>query len=73
MTQWRTQGFWSKTWTYALLALLMILPGYSGETWLDESSSNRKRVFSSGFVTVCVIVVTSEVVVLQGLYGGGWS
>ena len=47
----------------------MMLPSDSGDSFLDGGSPGRKRVFSPGFVTVCIIVVTIELVVLQGLYG----
>ncbi|UVL82275.1 hypothetical protein LOY35_18830 [Pseudomonas sp. B21-028] len=69
MTQWRTQGFWSKARIYAVLALIAVFSFYSDATWLGDGSSNRKRVFSPGFLTLCVLVAIFELVVLNGLYG----
>lgn len=37
--------------------------------WMGSNTSNRKRVFSPGFIAFCVAVATIELVVLNGLYG----
>ncbi|MCF5656965.1 hypothetical protein [Pseudomonas poae] len=67
MTAWREQSFWSKTWTYALLALMVVFAIEAG-TWPDGSSSNRKRVFSPGFIVLCAFVAVIELVALHQLY-----
>ena len=69
-TSWREQSFWSKVWTYTLLALMMVFTSYDG-TWPDGSSSNRKRVFSPGFVVLCVFVAVVELIALNHFYGSG--
>jgi hypothetical protein len=69
MTQWRTQGFWSKAGTYTLVALLMMFPGYSGDSLLSSGASNRKRVFSPRFVVLCVFVTVLELAALSHFYG----
>jgi hypothetical protein len=48
---------------------LSVFSFYSDATWLDDGSSNRKRVFSPGFLTLCVLVAIFELIVLNGLYG----
>ncbi|WP_425375980.1 hypothetical protein [Pseudomonas fluorescens] len=67
-TSWREQSFWSKVWTYALLALMVVFTTEAG-IWPDDSSSHRKRVFSPGFVVLCVFVAVVELMVLNRLYG----
>ncbi len=69
MTQWRTQRSWCKVWTYALLALIAVFTSDSGSTWLGDSSSNRKRVFSPGFIVICAFVITIELIALSHFYG----
>lgn len=69
MTPWREQSFWSKAGAYALVALLMMFPGYSGDTLLDGGPSNRKRIFSRGFVVLCVFVAVVELIALNHFYG----
>jgi hypothetical protein len=71
MTQWEPRGFTRKTKNLALLACLLIVSFFIDETWLGDSSSNRKRVFSAGFVTLCIIVAVFELVILNGIYGEG--
>jgi hypothetical protein len=69
MSQWRTQGFWSRAWTYALLVFLAVLTSYSDATWLDGGSSKPKRVFSPGFIAFCALVAVFELIVLNHFYG----
>ena len=70
-TSWREQSFWSKAWTYALPALRAVVTAETG-TWPDGSSSNRKRVFSPGFVVLCIIVCVVELIALNHFYGERW-
>ncbi|WP_212811196.1 hypothetical protein [Pseudomonas sp. Ost2] len=69
MASWRNQSFWSKVWTYALVALIGVFTIYTGTTWPDGNSSGRKRVFSPGFVVVCVFVAVVEMILLNHFYG----
>lgn len=69
MTAWRQQRFWSKFWVWAWLAFMAVFTTYTGAFWLGDGSSNRKRVFSPGFVVVCVFVAVVELIVLNHLYG----
>lgn len=68
MTAWRDQSFWSKVGVVACLAFLMMLPGYSDAAGLGEGSSGRKRVFSPGFIVICIFVAVIELVVLKLIY-----
>ncbi|MCS3512136.1 hypothetical protein M2392_002177 [Pseudomonas grimontii] len=69
MTQWRNQSFWGKAWIYALLALFMIISDGSDLSSLgDGGSSNRKRVFSPGFIVLCVFVAVIELIALNHFY-----
>ncbi len=69
MTQWRNQSFWSKVGVIACLAFLIMIPGYSDAAGLGGGSSGRKRVFSPGFVALCVFVVVAELIALNHFYG----
>jgi len=69
MTAWREQSFWSKVGTYAWLALLLLISDGSDPTWLGGGSSNRKRVFSPGFIGLCVFVAVFELIALNHFYG----
>jgi hypothetical protein len=69
-TSWREQSFWGKVWTCALLALMVVFTTEAG-IWPDGSSSNRKRVFSPGFVVLCVFVAAIELIALNHFYGVG--
>ncbi|MBD9460011.1 hypothetical protein IB241_20185 [Pseudomonas sp. PDM05] len=69
MTQWRTQGTSSKAWTYALLACLLLFTCFTGAIWPDGYTSNRKRVFTPGFLVVCTMVAVVELLVLNHFYG----
>lgn len=71
MTAWREQSFWSKFWVWAWLVLLMVPPFTSDAGWPGEGSPNRKRVFSPGFVVLCVFVAVVELIVLNCFYGPG--
>ncbi|WDG45001.1 hypothetical protein PUP72_13680 [Pseudomonas synxantha] len=71
MTAWREQSFWSKVGVWAWLTLLMVIPGASDAGWLGGGSSTRKRVFSPGFVVLCVFVAVSELILLNHFYGAG--
>jgi len=63
-TSWR----WSKVWAYALLALMVVFTSYDG-TWPDGGSYGRKRVFSPGFLVLCVFVAVFELLALNHFYG----
>jgi len=69
MTPWREQGLWSKVGVWAWLTLLMVIPGASEAGWLSGSSSNRKRVFSPGFVAFCVLAAVVELIAMNRFYG----
>lgn len=69
MTAWRNQSFWSKVGVIAWLTLLMAIPDAVDAGWLDAGSSNRKRVFSPGFIVLCAIVAVVELIVLNHFYG----
>ena len=69
MTAWREQSFWSKVGVIAWLALLMVIPGASDAVGLGGNQYGRKRVFSPGFVMLCVFVGVFELIVLNQLYG----
>ena len=71
MTAWREQSFWSKVGVIAWLALLMVIPGASDAGWLGGDSSNRKRVFSPGFIVFCAFVAVFELLALNHFYGAG--
>jgi hypothetical protein len=47
----------------------MMIPGYSDAAGLSWSSSGRKRVFSPGFVVLCVFVAVVELIALNHFYG----
>nr|WP_237151256.1 hypothetical protein [Pseudomonas sp. ADAK18] len=67
MTQWRNQSFWSRVWTYALLALMAVVDVFTGGGWLG-GSVDRKRVFSPGFIALCVLVAVFELMMLSHFY-----
>ncbi|WP_256349282.1 MULTISPECIES: hypothetical protein [Pseudomonas] len=67
VSAWREQSFWSKVWTYTLLALMVVFTTEAG-IWPDDSSSNRKRVFSPGFVVLCAFVAVFELIALNHFY-----
>ena len=69
MTAWRNQSFWSKVGVIACLALLMVIPGASDAVGLGGNQYGRKRVFSPGFVAVCVFVAVIELIALNHFYG----
>lgn len=69
MAEWRTQGFLTKAWGYTLLAVVVMFSDVVDLSWLDGASSNRKRVFSPGFVVLCVFVAFFELVLLNHFYG----
>lgn len=69
MTAWRNQSFWSKVGVIACLAFLMMIPGYSDAAGLSWGSSGRKRVFSPGFLMLCVFVAAFELIALNHFYG----
>lgn len=71
MTAWRHQSFWSKFWVWAWLAFMAVFTTYTGAFWLGDGSSNRKRVFSPGFVVLCTIVAVVELIALNHFYGSG--
>lgn len=69
MTAWREQSFWSKVGVLACLAFLMLIPDYGNDSGLGGGSSGRKRVFSPGFVLLCVFVAVIELIALNHFYG----
>ena len=69
MTAWREQSFWSKVGVLAALAFLMLIPGASDAAGMSGGSSGRKRVFSPGFVLICVFVAVVELIALNHFYG----
>lgn len=69
MTAWREQSFWSKVGVWAWLALLMVIPGASDAVALGGNQYGRKRVFSPGFVVLCVFVAVFELIALNHFYG----
>nr|WP_095095835.1 hypothetical protein [Pseudomonas sp. Irchel 3A5] len=71
MTQWERRGLTKKTKSRALLACLLIVSFFVDVSWFGDDSSNRKRVFSAGFVSLCIIVAVLELVILNGIYGKG--
>ncbi|PRN02194.1 hypothetical protein A0O30_23600 [Pseudomonas sp. LLC-1] len=68
MTEWRERGFWSKAWIFALLGLLVVASDGADLSSLG-GGSNRKRVFSPGFIALCVFVVVLELMLLSHWYG----
>jgi hypothetical protein len=46
----------------------MMLPGYSDVAGLGGGSPGRKRVFSPGFIVLCVLVAVIELVMLNHFY-----
>jgi len=48
---------------------LLLTSGDSGANWMDISSSGRKRVFSPGFLVLCVFVAVIELILLNHFYG----
>lgn len=48
----------------------MVIAGASDAGWMDGSSSNRKRVFSPGFLVLCVFVAVFELIALNQFYAG---
>ena len=69
MTAWRNQSFWSKVGVIACLAFLMMIPSFSDAAGLSWGSSGRKRVFSPGFIMLCVFVTVFELIALNHFYG----
>ncbi|CAI8792877.1 MULTISPECIES: hypothetical protein [Pseudomonas] len=69
MTEWRNQSFWGKAWIYAVLALLMLISDGADFSSLGGWGSNRKRVFSPGFIVLCCFVAVIELIVLNHFYG----
>ncbi|PBP99755.1 hypothetical protein CCL17_17545 [Pseudomonas congelans] len=69
MSAWREQGFRRKAGAIAWLALLMVILGASDSAGLSGGSFGRKRVFSPGFVVLCVFVAVVELIALNYFYG----
>lgn len=69
MTQFRNQSFWSKVGVCAWLALTLLIPDGSNLSLLGGGSSDRKQVFSPGFVVLCVFVAVFELIALHHFYG----
>ena len=47
----------------------MMIPDYSDAAGLSWGSSGRKRVFSPGFVVLCVFVAVVELIALNHFCG----
>lgn len=69
MMSWRNQSFWSKVATWAWVAVLVLVSGGSDLSGVGDGPSGRKRVFSPGFVMLCILVALVELVTLNYLYG----
>ncbi|WP_085708306.1 MULTISPECIES: hypothetical protein [unclassified Pseudomonas] len=69
MKSWRSLGFWGKVWALVWLAFLVLTASESGASWMGEGSPGRKRVFSPGFLVLCVFVAVVELVLLNHFYG----
>ncbi|TCP78351.1 hypothetical protein EC849_102186 [Pseudomonas putida] len=67
MAEWRGRGFWGKAWIVALLGLLAVTFDGADLSCLG-GGSDRKRVFSPGFIALCVFVVVVELIVLNHWY-----
>lgn len=48
---------------------MAVFTTYTGAFWLGDGSSNRKRVFSPGFVVLCTIVAVVELIALNQCHG----
>ncbi len=68
MAEWRGCGFWSKAWIVAILGLLAVTFDGADLSFLG-GGSDRKRVFSPGFIFICVLVVVVELILLNHWYG----
>nr|WP_256344091.1 hypothetical protein [Pseudomonas costantinii] len=64
----QAQGVWRKAGYYALLTLLAVVDVFTGGGWLG-GSVDRKRVFSPGFIALCVLVAVVELMLLSHFYG----
>ncbi|MCU1774260.1 hypothetical protein [Pseudomonas sp. 13B_3.2_Bac1] len=69
MTPFRNLGFWGKVLACAWITFLLLTSGESSANWMDISSSGRKRVFSLGFLVLCVFVAVLELILLNHFYG----
>jgi hypothetical protein len=69
MASFRNLSFWGKVWALVWLVFLMLTASESGVNWDGGGSSGRKRVFSLGFVILCVFVAVVELVLLNHFYG----
>lgn len=68
MAEWRGRGLWSKAWIVALLGILAVTFDGADLSCLGRGS-NRRRVFSPGFIALSVFVVVVELIVLNHWYG----
>jgi len=69
MTSFRNLSFWGKVWALVWLVFLMLTASESGVSWDGGGSTDRKRVFSAGFLVLCVFVAVVELMLLNHLYG----
>ncbi|KAE9652635.1 hypothetical protein EJD88_16375 [Pseudomonas sp. PB105] len=69
MTQWRTYNFWTKAWILSLMALITLVSDDADPGSWGDGSSNRKRVFSPGFIVLCTLVAACELILLNHFYG----
>ncbi|WP_282411800.1 MULTISPECIES: hypothetical protein [unclassified Pseudomonas] len=69
MTAWRNQSFKGKVGILAWLGFLLLISGDSEPCGLGSESSNRKRVFSPGFIVLCIFVALIELIALNHFFG----
>lgn len=48
-----------------LASVMAVFTTYTGAFWLDDGSSNRKRVFSPGFDVFCTNVAVVELITMN--------
>ncbi len=71
MAEWERNGLTKRMQGWAILICMLLIGLFIDGPWPDSDSSNRKRVFSPGFISLCVVVATLELVILNGMYGEG--
>jgi hypothetical protein len=69
MTGWKYLGVWGKVWACVWVAFLILTTSETGVSWMGGGLSGRKRVFSPGFLVLCVFVAVVELILLKHFYG----
>lgn len=69
MTSFRNLSFWGKVWACVWTVFLVLASTESDLSWMGGGSSGRKRVFSPGFLVLCVFVAGVELVLLNHFFG----